>query len=103
MIEAGQLRLIATDARGKAIGEHQNLLRERQGLFPDAIRKVAGQFPGVVVWDPVDVYCFEGQCPAVINEGEVIMDDAIHMTMEASRYSIPAIERFVESVQPGTQ
>ena len=69
--------------------------RARQGLFVDAIRKVAAQFPTVEVWDPVEIYCYQDRCPAAINGGEVIMNDAIHMTMEASRYSIPTYEGFV--------
>ncbi len=67
----------------------------RQGLFPDAIRNVVAPYPGVVLWDPLTDYCVDGRCPAVIDAGEVIMNDAIHMTMEASRFSIPTIEKFV--------
>lgn len=75
--------------------------QERQGLFADAIRKVVAPYPGVVVWDPATVYCINGRCPSVINGGEVIMNDAIHMTMEASRYAIPTIESFARSTGAG--
>ena len=75
--------------------------RTRQGLYPQAIEEVAAGYPGVVLWDPVEFYCVDGRCPAVINEGEMIMNDAIHMTMEASRYSIPTIEQFISSAVPG--
>ena len=67
----------------------------RQGLFPDAVKKVVAPYPDVVLWDPLEFYCVDGRCPAVINEGEVIMNDAIHMTMEASRFAIPVVEDFV--------
>jgi hypothetical protein len=72
--------------------------RERQGLFPEAIREIAKAHPGVQTWDPVEVFCTDGRCPAVINDGEVVMDDAIHMTMEASRYAIPTIAAFADPV-----
>jgi peptidoglycan/LPS O-acetylase OafA/YrhL len=69
--------------------------RERQGLFPTAVRSVAERYPGVLLWDPVKIFCVDERCPAAINDGEVVMDDAIHMTMEASRYAIPTIADFV--------
>ena len=69
--------------------------RTRQGLYPTAVEQVAARYKGVVLWDPVTVFCTDTRCPAVINSGEVVMDDAIHMTMEASRYGIPTLERFV--------
>jgi len=69
----------------------------RQGLFPDAVEKAVAPYPDVVLWDPLEFYCVDGRCPAVINEGEVIMNDAIHMTMEASRFAIPVVEDFVAS------
>jgi len=69
--------------------------RTRQGLFPETLQRVVEPFPGVVLWDPVEALCADGRCPAVINDGEPLMDDAIHMTMEASRYTIPPVEAFV--------
>lgn len=77
--------------------------RTRQGLFPKAIESVSAQYPDVVLWDPVELYCVDGRCPAVINGGEIIMNDAIHMTMEASRYSIPPIEQFISSAFPNAK
>jgi peptidoglycan/LPS O-acetylase OafA/YrhL len=71
--------------------------RTRQGLYPAAIEKVVAPYADVVLWDPVDFYCVDGRCPAVINDGEAVMNDAIHMTIEASRYSIPPIEEFMAS------
>jgi len=70
----------------------------RQGLIPNAVRKVVAPYPDVVVWDPLKFYCATGRCPTVINRGEVIMNDAIHMTLEASRFAIPVVEDFVASV-----
>lgn len=77
--------------------------RTRQGLYPQAIESVAAKYPGVVLWDPVEFYCTDQRCPAVINDGEVIMNDAIHMTMEASRFSIPPIEQFISSAVPSAK
>ncbi|MCF8540212.1 MAG: acyltransferase [Aurantimicrobium sp.] len=70
----------------------------RQGLFPQMIRDVTKDFDGVTVWNPQDFLCSEEMCPAVINEGEQIMGDAIHWTWEASRFLYPEFSSWIKQL-----
>ena len=72
--------------------------KERQGLYPATITKVASEKSFVQLWNPLDYFCNEGWCPAVINGGEQIMGDAIHWNLDASRFIYPPINSFIDSV-----
>ncbi len=73
--------------------------RERQGLFESAIAKVTSADPHVTLWDPTDLLCTAGECPAVINGGDQIMSDAIHLTWAGSRLLYPRYSAFVDAVK----
>jgi peptidoglycan/LPS O-acetylase OafA/YrhL len=72
--------------------------KERQGLYPATITKVASEKSFVQLWNPLDYFCDKGWCPAVINGGEQIMSDAIHWNLDASRFIYPPIDAFIDSV-----
>ena len=72
--------------------------KERQGLYPATITKVASEKSFVQLWNPLDYFCDKGWCPAVINGGEQIMSDASHWNLDASRFIYPPIDAFIDSV-----
>lgn len=72
---------------------------DRQGLFPGAIDSVATGDEHVTLWNPIDYLCFEGNCPAVIEPEELIMDDAIHWSPAASRFLYPAFNEFISTLR----
>jgi peptidoglycan/LPS O-acetylase OafA/YrhL len=63
--------------------------RERQGRFPDAIVDATETSSSVETWDPMDYLCRDGWCPAWINEGEQLMTDGVHWSLEGSRFLYP--------------
>ena len=67
----------------------------RQGNFPAAIRDLAASFQGIEVWDPMDYFCDDGWCPAVLDSGEMIFTDSIHWSLEASRFIYPPLNAFI--------
>lgn len=69
----------------------------RQGLIPGVIEASVAARPGVRLWDPMDYLCADGWCPAVINDGERIMDDAIHWSWPAARLIAGPISGFLDS------
>ena len=69
----------------------------RQGLIPETIRKAIGRHPNVRLFDPKDAFCRDDWCPAVINDGERIMDDAIHWSWPAARLMVPHISKLLDS------
>ena len=75
--------------------------KERQGFYPEVISKVVKEREHIELWDPEDYLCFVGWCPAVINDGEQLMSDGVHWTMEGSRFLYPVINQFINKTLGG--
>lgn len=69
----------------------------RQGLIPKVIREAVSTHPNVRIFDPQKSFCYQGNCPAYINNGEKIMDDAIHWSWPAARFMVPQLSRILDS------
>lgn len=69
----------------------------RQGLIPETIRRAVSSHPNVRLWDPRDAFCLDGWCPAVVNSGERIMDDAVHWSWPAARLMVPHLSKVLDS------
>lgn len=70
----------------------------RQGLIPKVIREAARSHPNVKIFDPQKSFCFRESCPAYINKGEKIMDDAIHWSWPAARFMVPQLTAILDSL-----
>ena len=46
----------------------------------------------------MDYLCWEDFCPTVINGGERLMKDGIHIEGDASRFLFPAIDPYIEKM-----
>lgn len=71
----------------------------RQGLIPQTIKKAVAGHRNVRLWDPQSAFCRNGWCPAVINDGERIMDDAIHWSWPAARFMVPQVSEMLDSFE----
>lgn len=69
----------------------------RQGLIPDVIREAVQRHPNVRLWDPKSAFCVNSWCPAIINDGEAMMADAIHWTWPAARFMAPQVAQLLNS------
>jgi peptidoglycan/LPS O-acetylase OafA/YrhL len=71
---------------------------QRQGLFPDAIKSVVAGESQIQLWDPQESFCDSQWCPAFSQSGEMIMTDAIHWSLEASRFYFEPLKEFIEKI-----
>ena len=92
-------RLWADDSHSGSCGKTSREWQvARQGLYPQSIRDLASEFDGVHTWNPVDYLCNAVLCPAIINDGEEIYFDHIHITWLASRFLFPALDAELNSL-----
>jgi len=92
-------RLWAADSHSGSCGKTSREWQvARQGLYPQSIRDLASEFDGVHTWNPVDYLCNAELCPAIINGGEEIYFDHIHITWLASRFLFPALDAELNSL-----
>jgi hypothetical protein len=71
---------------------------QRQGLFPDVIKSVVAGESQIELWDPQELFCDSQWCPAFSQNGEMIMTDAIHWSLEASRFYFEPLKEFIEKL-----
>jgi hypothetical protein len=92
-------RLFSVDSQKRACGGTSlQWQAERQGLFPSAIKNSIATHSNIKFWDPKDYLCQSGWCPAVVDGGERIMDDAIHFNWPAARFIYPGIARYLDGL-----
>jgi len=72
--------------------------KARQGLFPAAITAAVAEDARATLWNPAHYLCDARWCPAVINDGDRIMSDAIHWSWAGSRFLYPEYASYLATI-----
>jgi hypothetical protein len=49
------------------------------------LHQIVAEFPGTILWDPINEVCGATECPAVNQNGVVLYGDAHHLSVGGSK------------------